>query len=111
MNSNVQNVMQWLEGNTNKSILIQKQEDGDADEVRLRLSKVGYRDHAETIDGYVGGTAVVLHGEGSIVSDSGEVPLPADYYVIPVDGLSIANSGEGSFSLKTDRAEYSISVQ
>lgn len=110
MNSSVQNVMDWLQGNMNKSILIQKQEDGDSDTVHIRLSKVGYRDNKESIDGYTNGSALVLHGEGTISSDS-EAPLPGDSYVIATGGLSVSNSSQNQVNVTTDRAEYSFSLE
>ncbi|KIL34176.1 hypothetical protein SD71_21145 [Cohnella kolymensis] len=111
MESSVQNVMDWLEGNINKSIFIHKREDGDSDSVHIRLSKVDYLDNRHSIDGYTDGSAFVLHGEGTIVTDSGDAVLPGDSYVISAEGLLISDSSQDHFSVRTPSAEYKLSLE
>jgi hypothetical protein len=110
MDTTVKTLMNWLEGQTNNSLFIQKKEDGDLDQVRLQLSEVGYRSDYRSIDGYTDGTALVLHGNGSIITDSAESPLPQDSYVIPISGLSVSKASEDGVIIQTDRAHYSVSV-
>jgi hypothetical protein len=110
MDATVKTLMDWLEGQTNNSLFIQKKEDEDLDQVHLQLKEVGYRSDYESIDGYTDGTALVLHGSGSIVTDTAEAPLPQGSYVIPLSGLSVSKASEDGVILQTDRAHYSLSV-
>jgi hypothetical protein len=102
-------MMDWLQGQTNNAIVIQKKEDNDMDKVRLQLEEVGYQPDYKSIDGYTDGTALVLHGSGVIVTDAEEVPLPDNSYVIPMAGLTVSKASEDGVIIQTDRAHYSIS--
>lgn len=110
MDPAVRSLMDWLQGQTNRAIFIQKKEREDLDQVRLQLWEVGYQADYKSIDGYADGTALVLHGSGTIVTDSEEAPLPEDSYVIPIDGLSVSKASDGGVIMRTDRAHYSISA-
>jgi hypothetical protein len=110
MDATVKTLMDWLEGQTNNELYIRKTEDDDRDEVRLQLKEVGYRSDYKSIDGYTDGTALLLHGNGSIVTDTAEAPLPQDSYVIPISGLSVSKVSDDGVILKTERAHYSLSV-
>jgi hypothetical protein len=110
MDATVKTLMDWLEGQTNNFLYIQKKEDDDLDEVRLQLTEVGYRSDYKSLDGYTDGTALVLHGNGSIETGTAEAPLPQNSYVIPIAGLSVSKASEDGVILQTDRAHYSLSV-
>ncbi|WP_123042345.1 hypothetical protein [Cohnella candidum] len=109
MEPTVRTLMDWLQSQTNHSIMIQKKEDDDLDEVRLQLHEVGYRPDHRSIDGYTEGTALVLHGKGTIVTDLEEAPLPGDSYVIPIAGLTISKASEDGVILRNERAHYALS--
>ncbi|MBW5445994.1 hypothetical protein GE107_07965 [Cohnella sp. CFH 77786] len=109
MDPTVRTLMDWLQGQTNRSIMIQKKEDRDLDRVRLTLAEVGYRPDDRSIDGYTEGNSLVLHGRGTVRTETGEAPLPQDRYVIPVDGLRISKASEDGVILQTDRAHYALS--
>ncbi|TJY41849.1 hypothetical protein E5161_11645 [Cohnella pontilimi] len=110
MDTTVKTLMDWLQGQTNSSLFIQKKEDEDLDQVRLQLREVGYRPDYRSIDGYTDGTALVLHGNGSIRTGHVEEPLPQDSYVIPLSGLAISKAADNGVIMQTDRAHYSLSV-
>jgi len=105
----VRTLMDWLQEQTNRGILIHKQEDGDTDRVRIRLDEVGYRPDDRSIDGYTEGPALVLHGRGVIATDRAEAPLPQDRYVIPLAGFAVTRAQGGGINVRTDRATYRIS--
>ncbi|WP_373232694.1 hypothetical protein [Cohnella sp.] len=110
MNPSVQSLKEWLEGHKNHTILIQKHEQNDSDQIHIQLHDVDYRSQTNSIDGYLNGSFLFLHGQGSITNGGQEVQLPRDSYVIPVDGLSVTETEHNRVVLKTERAEYSLSL-
>ena len=105
----VRGLMDWLQERTNRVLLIRKREDGDLDRVRMRLDEVGYRPDNRSIDGYADGPVLVLHGNGTILTDTTEAPLPQDSYMIPLAEFQVARADGGGIDVRTDRAVYSIS--
>jgi len=106
----VRTLMDWLQEQTNGVLLIRKREDRDLDRVRMRLDEVGYRPDARSLDGYTEGPALVLHGGGTIKTDTAaEAPLPRDHYVIPLAGFEVVRANGGGIEVRTARAAYSIS--
>ncbi len=109
LDPDVQAAKNWLQNQVNRSITIRKKEDGDSDVVRMQVDEVGYRPAADSIDGYTGGAALVIHGSGTIWSGQAEAPLPGGSYVISAAGLSVSGSSDAGLLLRTERAEYSLS--
>lgn len=106
----VRTLMDWLQEQTNRVLLIRKREDRDLDRVRMRLEEVGYRPNGRSLDGYAEGPALVLHGSGSIMTDAAaDAPLPRDSYVIPLAGFEVFRADGGGIDVRTDRATYNIS--
>lgn len=105
----VRGLMDWLQERTNRVLLIRKREDGDLDRVRMRLDEVGYRPDNRSMDGYANGPMLVLHGSGTILTDTTEAPLPQGSYMIPLAGFQVARADGGGIDVRTDRAAYSIS--
>lgn len=103
-------VSTWLKEHMNTAIRIRKHEQDDLDEVRLTLTEAGYRsDEPQRPDEYTDGRAIILHGQGSVITGQGmESPLPQDMYVIPVSGLSGAEVQQDHVELTTERASYSL---
>jgi hypothetical protein len=110
MEPSVRTLLDWLQGQANNTIVIQKKEQRDLDKVRLQLDEVGYQADYKSIDGYTDGSALVLHGSGTIFTDTEEAPLPGDSYVIQVNGLNVTKASEDGVIIQTDRAHYSISA-
>ena len=103
-------LMDWLQEQTNRVLQIRKREDRDLDRVRIRLEEVGYRPVDRSIDSYRDGPALVLHGSGTILTDTAaEAPLPQDRYLIPLAGCEVVRADGGGIDVRTDRATYSIS--
>jgi hypothetical protein len=108
MDAAVRTAKEWLQDRTDHYIRIHKEEDGDTDMIRMKLLEIGYRPDRPSIDGYTGGPALVLHGDGVILAGGKQVPLPGGSYVIPTDGLTVTETAEGGALLTTDRARYSL---
>lgn len=107
----LQRVSDWLKARQNRPIVIEKKEQGDADRIRIRLSGTEVRRQGASADGYTGGKAIVLQGDGTIASDNGEFPLPGHEFVIPVDGLVNVEAGEDGLHFQTERGEYALYPQ
>ncbi len=108
MNPTVQNFMEWLKRHKNQYIVIHKYEQTDTDEVHIQLFNMTFRPRTDSNDDYLNGTAVLLHGLGSLLIDGEQVKLPQDSYVIPVEGMSITEMEDNRVLLKTERAEYTF---
>ncbi|WP_276353409.1 hypothetical protein [Cohnella caldifontis] len=111
MDPAVRTVKDWLQDRTNQYIRIHKEEDGDTDQIRMKLLEIGYRPDRPSIDGYTGGPAFVLHGPGTILANGKQAPLPGDSYVVPIDGLTVTETAEGGRIMTTDRARYSLTAE
>lgn len=110
MDRQLNELTQWLENHKNQNIFIQKNEQGDVDQTELMLERVGFRNAGERpIDDYVDGSAVMLHGHGSVINGNDRFPLPQDMYVIPVHGLeNVSASGDAALVFQTERAHYTL---
>lgn len=99
----------WLEEHRDKTLLITKTEQGDVDRVRMKLSKTGFHaEHDNPHDDYTDGDVLYLRGEGSVLTDDRESPLPQDTFTIPIKGLRAADIDDANLRLTTERAEYDI---
>lgn len=110
MNEQLQPVMDWLEAHIGGQLHIRKEEQGDTDEVKLKLEQKGiHEDHSHALDDYTGGPVLYLRGEGRVIQPNGsELPLPQDTFLIPVDELKQARIDGHSISVETKRARYDI---
>ncbi|WP_280770293.1 hypothetical protein [Salipaludibacillus daqingensis] len=118
MNESVQAVSEWLELQKEKTLLItkkelavEKNESFDEDQVQIQLNRVDVRKierHDE--DGYLSDDEVILHGEGHIHSDKGEVELPQNVFEIPLYGEIITHKENSRMKIETERANYTMIV-
>lgn len=111
MEPSVRTLMDWLQEHTHQILFIEKQENQDIDRAWLQLDEVGYNPNIRSLDGYIDGPAIILHGRGAIAADRGEAPLPDDRYVIPVGGIKVNAAFAGGITVHTDRAHITIKPQ
>jgi len=105
-------VAEWLKDNLDKKILIRKQEKEALDEVLIHLKLTEYRgERSDAIDSYVSDSALLLHGNGSVITEGLEVDLPSNIYEIPLKALEHVEATEDSLRFKTERAQYLLTVQ
>jgi hypothetical protein len=98
----------WFQNHTHRMLLIRKQEDGDRDVVRIQLDEVGYRPNQRSIDGYVDGPKLVLHGTGAVVTGAVERPLPGERYEISLGGVELRQMDAEYVKMQSDRAQYEV---
>lgn len=111
MKPELQSVSDWLDAHRDQTLLITKSEQGDIDRVRMKLSMSGYRaERPNPHDDYTDGDVLYLRGEGSVLTEERESPLPQDTFAIPVTGLRAADIADAGMRLTTERAEYSIAL-
>lgn len=91
-----------------EEILISKTENHDGDQTVLTLDDVSITERGMTIDGYVSPLALKLRGEGRVVMEDTDVPLPAASYEIPLTGVEDAHFDGNWIYLLTERASYMI---
>jgi hypothetical protein len=112
MKLKLDSLSEWLVGNMNKQILIQKKEQGDLDEVQIQLKNIEHRgERNNAIDDYTSDSALLLHGDGSVITNGLEVDLPANIFEIPLSGLKQVKVHQDSLSFKTERAHYMLILQ
>lgn len=118
MDNSVQKLTEWLESQKTQTILIIKEELAtgkiqafDKDRVQMLLNKVDVHEierHDE--DDYLSDKELILHGEGYIHSDKGEVELPQAVYEIPLSGEIIAYTENHEMKVETEKANYTMIV-
>lgn len=113
MDQQLNKLTDWLQNAANQTLWIEKKEQDDVDQTELTLERVGFRKAGERpIDDYVDGSAILLHGHGSVINGKDKVPLPQNMYVIPVHGLENVSLTENStLTLQTERAHYTLHLQ
>lgn len=111
MNEQLKSVTDWLNAHKQQTVMIRKQEMEDTDQTRIQLEEVEYRENTPTIDDYTEGDSLILHGNGTVINEQGEIQLPQNTYQIYVDGLSKADVKETQLTMETDRAKYEIFIQ
>jgi hypothetical protein len=110
MKNAMKSVSDWLGDHTDQMLFIQKKEQDDLDEVKLRLARIDYRgENADSLDGYTADSALLLYGSGTIINNGAELPLPSDLFEIPLAGLSNVRDADDRLVLETERATYSLS--
>lgn len=105
----VKQVKDWANTHSNPSILINKEEDGDLDQVELQLTDVslGTLEHVDP-DGYLAPQTLLLHGQGHVLKEGEEAPLPQNVYEIPLFGTWITHAKENQLLIRTERGVYTI---
>ncbi|PZE22120.1 hypothetical protein [Paenibacillus xerothermodurans] len=116
MNSELQQITQWLNGCKGQSLHIQKREANDLDETHIQLEQVTVaNDYPDRRDDYVSRHELILHGRGYIVNSNPALnvspPLPRDRYEIPLLGNWRGQVHNEMVQLMTDRASYEITRQ
>ncbi|MDG0812595.1 hypothetical protein [Cohnella rhizosphaerae] len=112
MPASIADVTQWLESQTDKELVITKHEDDDIDETVIRLARIERTgERRDALDDYTNGAALVLRGNGTVVTEGREAPLPNDAFEIPLEGLSLTETAESAALLVTERARYSIKIR
>ncbi|MFM9281862.1 hypothetical protein [Paenibacillus jiagnxiensis] len=109
MEPKLEDVTNWLNGHTNRSILIHKVESGNEDDVRMKLERAAvHSDSTHAIDDYTGGNVLCLYGKGTVINGQEELPLPQNAFLIPAAGIHQTGINDHSVQLSTERAQYSI---
>jgi hypothetical protein len=104
-----EHVSHWLEAYQDKTIQICKNEDGDLDEVDIKLQKVTIgKLKVEDPDDYVALNTLLLHGKGTIRSGGNDGSLPQNVYEIPLTDQWIVREQGNQLEIKTERAIYTI---
>ncbi|MFC3800609.1 hypothetical protein [Cohnella sp. GCM10012308] len=112
MPASIADVTEWLESQTDKELVVTKHEDHDLDEVRIRLERVERKgERSDSPDDYTNGASLLLRGNGTVVTEGREEPLPSDAFEIPLEGLSLTETADDAALLVTERARYSIKVR
>jgi hypothetical protein len=108
----------WLDTQTGNTLHITKEERAigkhevsDLDQVHIQLHKVAVKHIERTdTDHYLADQEIILHGQGKIQSDKGDMELPQGVYEIPLYGKVSARKAQDGFQVETERAFYSIQV-
>lgn len=110
MNECLRPVMDWLDEHMGRSLHIRKAEQGDTDEVRLKLEHTDiHDDHSHALDDYTGGPVLILQGEGRVIQPGGtELNLPGNTFLIPVENIMQARIDGQTMTVETGRARYDI---
>jgi hypothetical protein len=109
VNNALERMIHWLDSNKNQSIAIRKVEDGDIDHVNIRLSDTEIKDF-HTVDDYITGKKLLLHGEGKIQTEGNEQDIPGHVYEIALSSVVESKQTEAGFELTTDRGSYTFAV-
>ena len=67
-------IQKWLDRYKNQVLKITKVEKGDLDEASIKLRQADLIEHEDT-DDYLSPQALLLMGEGTIMTDAGRIPL------------------------------------
>ncbi|MEK3733419.1 MULTISPECIES: hypothetical protein [Paenibacillus] len=111
MNPSLEAVTEWLNANSNQILHISKVEEQDRDQVNLHLKRAELqRRQVPSIDGYADMDTLLLEGDGIVITDGQEAPLPDKRFTIALDGLSETKVNDGQVTLVTERGTYAITV-
>ncbi len=107
----VQTLSDWLNNHLKRTIIIEKHELDDTDEVHFIVTEVDIRSEDNAIDDYVE-SSLILHGEGSTSNADGDnVPLPQNTYEIALHDLRIDHIDDTHVKLNTERAQYALTAK
>lgn len=112
----IHQVADWLDAQKGRSLFIRKEElpignQGikDIDEVQLLLDNISMRQiEREDPDNYLANHELLLHGQGIIQSDRGEMPIPQNVYEIPLFGSFVTRNAQNELYIETEKAIYTI---
>ncbi|WP_202081516.1 hypothetical protein [Caldalkalibacillus salinus] len=112
MQQSYQEVEAWLQNHVNRTLLIQKIEDGDTDQVEMFLegSRLGEQMHHDP-DDFVADRALLLQGAGKVMTDGEPAELPQAVFEIPLSGECRVSSEGDRLRIKTERASYDLISQ
>ncbi|AOZ94428.1 hypothetical protein [Paenibacillus crassostreae] len=111
MVQDVKKVTNWLNTHLDKTVIVQKIEQEDIDQVHIKLSQIDIRQTEEGSDDYED-NAIILKGTGSTMNRDGNLePLPQDTYELVTEDLSITDFGDEEIELNTARAKYTVSLK
>lgn len=115
----IHQVADWLDAQKGRSLFIRKEElpignQGikDIDEVQLQLDNISMRQiERQDPDNYLANYELLLHGQGIIQSDRGEMPIPQNVYEIPLFGSFVTRNAQNELYIETEKAIYTIHLQ
>lgn len=111
MKHSLKEVSQWLDSHKQQELTIEKRELDDVDQIRLTVDSVELLDGNNcSIDDYLACQALLLRGNGVIVTDIEEAPLPGGSFSIPLESLREAEVQERQIVLENERGTYTITV-
>lgn len=117
MNEEIQGLTDWFESQKGNTIVIKKEEYSighnhtHINEAELLFEKVAIKQiEREDPDGYLANHEIILHGEGKIRTDKGEIPIPQSVYEIPIyNDLTVQTISDG-ITAKTEKAKYTFTI-
>ncbi|MBO2519667.1 MULTISPECIES: hypothetical protein [Limnochorda] len=100
---------QVLQGWRGRTIRVEKEEQGNRDQVTLELDRVRYVKN-ESIDDYVGHYVLELHGAGTVEPEPGapQASLPGATFEIPLTTQDQYRLQQGRLELRTPRGAYRL---
>ncbi|ARK29319.1 hypothetical protein [Halalkalibacter krulwichiae] len=111
----IEQLTQWLETHKGSTLQIRKEElatglqhISDIDQVTLNLDHISLVTNEGSIDDYIPGNELILHGEGTIQSTEGTANLPQNAYEIPLTGNVTTSKGTSGLKVETEKAIYNI---
>jgi hypothetical protein len=107
-------ICDWFECNIGKSMMIQKKDQNDTDQVEFMLDDVSLMRYSDTLDDYISPEAIVLRGDGIIETHDGQKQkLPDHIFEIPFNGSiqGFQEENENKINIQTENAHYSITLQ
>ncbi|MCM3785133.1 hypothetical protein M3231_19345 [Neobacillus mesonae] len=111
MNDHLQSITGWLDTHSGHLIRIQKKEQGDLDEVQMKVEQIGvHEDNTHAMDNYTGGDVLYIRGDGSVVQPEGNAALPGGTFLIPVAQLNQVHVDGNHLHLENERAAYDLTV-
>lgn len=109
MDQRLEPIINWLKDCRDHTIRIEKKETDDLDVTELKMEDVIFTERADRhFDDYIADKEIILKGEGTILHVEENPPLPGDRFEIPLIGNWEGHLKDGSLSLKTERAQYTV---
>lgn len=108
---NIQETRDMINQWAGQDVLLIKEEDGDVDKTVISLKDVTFSQRGATIDDYVSPDTLQLHGEGYVLLEDQNVPLPNDSFDIALSDDMAIRSENGTLEIRTDRAAFTVMSQ
>lgn len=107
----INEVVAWLNQYQGREIFIQKEEDGDIDQVEMTLQRadMGHLEERDP-DDYLAQFTILLHGEGTVGTGMLASDLPQSVYDIPLtkDWQATLEQGHEKLTIHSERGTYLI---